>query len=502
MDRVHDNGPHTPISTQFFPKMIVLHDHYPFREMELAVRKGEKVEVVKKEPEWLFVRNERGKEGYVPARNCVPPAITRRSRSNSRSSIPVRSVMSGEILEGGVERSRGGVPMFSSSSAGKVRRFDSPMDSDPESFSIRRVNSPPSNILTPSSVVGETLSTENSTTNMGTKCSLSSSSGVASLMDPSSPAMTRAFSQDELKPYNEESTMFSLSQSAIEPNDTGYNKSIIEFSQTMNAVHHKHSSSDDSGTVNSTPLKDDEYASTIRNDETSSEEGGIVKMDQVSSGGNTPSMKDRPLPTPPFYDRPNESHIFNEDTPPPVPPRNASLSSSKQRRTSNSVPHSQSPPVVPDDLSPYAQPVDSIVSGPTGTSKALSILQQQSQSRQYTDTTDITLQNTGVDSPYSEVYRGPQANKRPVNVQDGRGSPVVNRRSLPRNVQSTLSPIVRQTSPLVNGSDHTPHSPQFNNEMVNDPQSKGVAKFRKFQWGVFMCMKVRGFLGFFFFNPT
>ena len=490
VDRIHEMGPHPPVSTQFFQKMIVLHDHYPIREMELSVRKGEKVEVVKKEPDWLFVRNERGKEGYVPSRNCVAPVTTRRTRSNSRSSIPIRPVMSGEIIDtpsNGTGRQRG-VAMYSSSSAGKVRRYDSPMSiGDNDMF--QRINSPISH-----PVNDPPPSAPPTSDHYDNKCSLSSSSGV-SLMDTSSPALTRAFSQEELKPNNNDNSMFSLSQSAMEPS-TG-EKSLIELSRSFH--HHKHSSSDDSGTVDSTHLRDLDYASTIRNGESSGDEGGR-RFERVSSGVMTPSMKNRPLPDPPGNRTPkDETPPPNKDeTPPPVPPRNASLETSRQR---GKVPS----PVTPgneDDLNPYAQPIDSITNGRGDkTNKPHPFQKQVGGARGAI--VDITEKNSGVDSPYSEVFR---PHKRPINYpENGRDSPMSGRRSLGGRSQRTLSPMVRKTSPLVmNGQDdpargdpervgqpRTMESGRQSRTMESGGQSRTIAKFRKYLWGVFICMKVR-----------
>ncbi len=469
VDRIHEMGPHPPISTQFFQKMIVLHDHYPIREMELSVRKGEKVEVVKKEPDWLFVRNERGKEGYVPSRNCIAPVTTRRTRSNSRSSIPIRPVMSGEIIDtptNGTSRQRG-VAMYTSSSAGKVRRYDSPMSIGEDMF--QRMNSPnsyPVNDPSPSAPP--------TSDHYDNKCSLSSSSGV-SLMDTSSPALTRAFSQEELKPRNDDHSMFSLSQSAMDP--SAGEKSLIELSRSF---HHKHSSSDDSGTVDSAHLRDLDYASTIRNGESSGDEGGL-RFERVSSGGLTPFMKNRPLPNPPANRTPkDETPPPNKDeTPPPVPPRNASLETSRQR---GKVPS----PVTPgneDDLNPYAQPVDSIING-RGDKKHKPHLFQKQVGGSRSVVVDIAEKNSGVDSPYSEVFR---PHKRPINYsENGRDSPMSGRRSLGGRGQRTLSPMVRKTSPLVNGLDDPTRV-----ESERGGQSRTIAKFRKYLWGVFICMKVR-----------
>lgn len=481
LDKVNDATSQQPVSTQFFQKVIILNDHYPKREMELSVRKGEKVEVVRKEQDWLFVRNERGKEGYVPSRNCVAP-VTRRNRSNSRSSIPIRPVMSGEVLEGSNHVSgRGRVPLYSSSSAGKVRRYDSPMsmyefdkDSDPTAF--HRVSSPPTNTVL-SHAHHEPPPPSDYT--LDTKCSLSSSSGV-SLMDTSSPGLTRAFSHEDMKPYvSEVSSMYSLSQSAVDP-AVSRGEPVVGHH-----MHHKHSSSDDSGTVDSTHCPVD-YASTIRNGESSSEEGTNLRLERVSSGSVTPSMRDRPLPSPPKVNGDTK-----DETPPPIPPRNTSLDTSRLRTGTTPT---LTPPT-DDDRNPYAQPVDVICNGNDNDRteedkhrhRVHDLLQKQQQQGSIRTVVDISEKNSGVDSPYSEVYR-PQRT-RPVNVHELRGdSPLANKKLINKKHRSA-SAIARRTSPLVNGTEYN-SGDEGGVAVMAEKQPRGIAKFRRYLWGVFICMKV------------
>ena len=454
------SSPQTPVSTQFFQKMIVLYDHYPEREMELTVRKGERIEVIKKEPEWLFVRNERGKEGYVPARNCVPPVTSsRRTRSNSRSSIPIRPVKSGEVDNGdnGGYRRRG-IPIYSSNSAGIVRRDESPItDTEQDRHGV---NSPPTQTISPLiNGYQDYSSNESSSTTFEVK---GSPSPPPKLLDPYSPSLVRAHSQDQLTLKLVDDSMCSLSQSAIDPSTSvsGFDK----ITQNIKIGHRKYYSSESNSTVDQ--LKDVEYASTIRNVDSSSEEGS--SSHRISSGGTTPSMRDRPLPSPPKSSK-WDSNSFNEDTPPPVPPRHASLDRSKREFHPS-----------PDDLDPYAQPVDSIMNGDT------TFVTHRPHRK---SPIDISEQNSGIESPYSEVYRG-KGQRRPINLSEGVAIDLMqqNRRSSSFTHHRSSNPsshrIERRRSPLVNGDR------QITSDEVFSSEKKSLSKFRKYMWGVFICINV------------
>lgn len=455
-EKVQDiSAPQPPISDQFLQKLIVLQDYCASKDGELTIRRGERIEVVQREVEWLYIRNERGKEGYVPSKNCAPPVASssRRTRKSSQSSVPLRAVASGET-----SRLKDGIPLFSTNSAGHIKRYNSPVGvSDSDKSSFRRISSPLSNVSSPL-VNGSSIDKNviESTSILEPKNSPSSSSGVASLVESYSPAILRTYSQEELNPTID--THNSLSQSAvIIPPDVS-----TSLAELAHDVHSKQSSSDDSGTVDISQFKDNEYASTIQN-ETSSEEGSIKQArDSSASRGTTPSVKDRPLPVPP--------HSTDEDVPPPIPPRHDSLSRNKP-----SLP-------TPDDIDPYSNPVDNVNAEPRfiNQSRVKSLI-------------DIHYKDSGVNSPYSEVYRG-KRNKRPVNLSDTReSSPAQARRSASfsrrRSPQSNMAtqPIERRGSPHVNGERRLPPTPLDD----GSTPAKGVVKFRKCLWGVYVCTQVR-----------
>lgn len=491
------SAPQPPISDQFLQKLIVLQDYTATNETELTIRRGEKIEVVRRENDVLFIRNERGKQGFVPAKNCAPPVASssRRTRSNSRSSIPLRPVASSGVDTG----SRGSLPMHHSNSAGHVKRYNSPYESDSEGLIIRRISSPNNNIISPLTSGGH----ESHRTHMEgpsgllePKDSLSSSSGVASLSDPYSPALLRAYSQEELLSGGRggEKTNYSLSQTTMDPNDPHSNISILETQ--IADIYRKHSSSDDSGTMDMSK----DYASTIRNGDFSSDEGSCQQG--RGSGVTTPSMRDRPLPSPP-------KQVLLEDTPPPVPPRNASLDR-KSRNTSKTLDRYSSS-MTSDDLDPYAQPID-IINNDTH-----SLKRSKAKGHHHVD---IHNEDTGINSPYSEVYRPKSsshssgANKRPINLPEDVVGGVNQRRSTsftrhrsPNSVKSNSSGIERRGSPRAINGDKMgvvktrppplngdkrggPMLPEDN--MRDSPVLKGgVVKFRKCLWGVFVCNKVR-----------
>ncbi|XP_019858763.1 PREDICTED: uncharacterized protein LOC109586981 isoform X2 [Amphimedon queenslandica] len=479
------SAPQTPISDQFFQKLIVFKDFSATDEKELTVRKGERVEVVQREEDRLLVRNERGKQGYVPSDYCAPPiaSSSRRARSNSRSSMPLRPVASGEDTS-----SRGSIPMYASHSAGRVKR--SPCE-DSDQMLIRRINSPPNSATVHyppnSAMMGQERHRREGSAPLEPKHSPSSSSGVASLSEQYSPALNRSYSQDalETEPTVDKIRSVSLSQTPMMTD--GFD------------VYRKNSSSDDSGTMelSSTHYKD--YASTIRNGDASSDDGSSRQGRGSSASGNTtPSIRDRPLPSPPKS---------NEEVPPPIPPRHTSLDRAGRHQV-----NSFNDMATPDDIDPYAQPVDTL-------SECGGLIQPQSSLVKHRSTkshVDVQNQNTGIESPYSEVYRPSRGNKRPINLPDDHphfqrhpGS-FTRHRSPNGSVKS--HGIERRGSPQINGvSEHkrplsggSKRPPSISSEKrvsnriddmsspsLDSPglQSKGMVKFRKCLWGVYVCLQ-------------
>lgn len=439
------------VGNQFLKKLLVRCDHTPESSNELAVRKGEMVELIKRDEEWSFVRNDRGKEGYIPNNKCITPMGSSRPRLNSINGP--RGVHQVTTDNQTPDRTNRVIPMYSSSSAGRAQRHRSPLPNPEQEnlVSMKRVQSP--HISPNGSIL---LPREGSSATLDPKHSPSSSIGVP----PYSTAMIRAYSQDELKPRNDDDSMCSLSQSAADPQAPpplgSFKKNCVERNG-----HRKQSSSDESGTVD---IKEIEYSSTIRTGDSSSEDGSL-KPGKGSTGSNTPSYRDRPLPSPP-------KEVGNtEERAPPPPPRHASLDRNNKR----------GPRVSPGDMDPYASPIDSIVNG--GDSPT-SILSDQTRGRR-----DIQCKDTGINSPYSEVFRPPKGYRRPVNLQDTESSP--HRSSFHRN----RSPIAvsksaeRRDSPLMTNEDQR----QYNHTLTETPTetSKGLAKFRKTRWGVYVCTEVR-----------
>ena len=443
-EKVQDvSAPQAPISDQFLQKLIVLQDYCASKDLELTVRRGERIEVINREGEWLFIRNERGKEGYVPSKNCAPPVASssRRTRKNSRSSVPLRTVASGDTS--GV---RDSIPIFSTNSSGQVYG-----EFDQHKSATQHVSFLPSNnILSPSisgSIDKNTARSLSSNTS-AYKNSPSSSSGMAECC---SSALIRTYSQDELNPEMD-------TNSAV-------NTDISASTFLVEDVHSKQSSSDDTGTIDTSQFKDNDYATSTVHNETSSDDGSM-KQERGSSisGGTTPSIKDRPLPSPPR---------IAEDVPPPIPPRHDSLSRFKPLPTH-------------DDIDPYSSPVDNLNSDITDPKFV-------SQSR-VKSLIDIHHKDSGINSPYSEVYRG-RRNKRPTTFSDDarESSPGQARRSSSfsrhRSPKSNIPghSVERRGSPRVNGERRLPPTP------LEDSRSpvKGVMKFRKFLWGVYVCTQVR-----------
>ena len=445
------------VGNQFLKKLLVRCDHTPDSPNELAVKKGEMVELIKRDKEWLFVRNDRGKEGYVPNNKCFTP-IGPRPRLNSVSGAKGAHQVSTENHS--PNRPNRVIPLYSSSSAGRIQRHNSPLpDPEQEKVAIKRARSPHM-----SSNGGILLSQEGAPVTLDPKYSPSSSSGVASMSDPHSPAMMRAYSQDELKPRRDDDSMCSLSQSAADPLAPPPidNFKKLDGNARGNG-HRKQSSSDDSGTVD---VKETDCASTVRTD-SSSEDGSSVKPGKGSSRtsrSNTPSYRDRPLPSPP------KELGSSEEKPPPPPPRHSSLDRNRQTPRINS-----------GDMDPYASPIDSIING---SDSPTSILSEQTKVRR-----DVQCKDAGIHSPYSEVYR-PKNNRRPIN-QDTEYSPQHPRRSsFHRNHSPVSAPksMERRNSPLVNEDQR-----QLNYVANEAPAeaTRSLMKFRKTRWGVYLCTEVR-----------
>ena len=286
--------------------MIVLQEYKPNDNRGLPVKRGESVQVKSADGSWLFVRNEWGKEGFVPSSHLVAPYSTTRSRKSN----PIRPVMSGSNIHD-MEPSPKIVPMHHSTSAGRPRQ---PM--------IEQHGDENRRIISPNSQNGHDLSNNNnntlsqmSATTYEQKYSPSSSSGVASLNGPSSPSF----------------------QSQTEQHSSG-------SSLDHTAHHHHHHrcspheqcslSSLDDGTHNYTSCEND---SVMANGHHSS--GGEDDEDSILRNGSDTHMqqqqqhlKAKALPRTPTNAEgmqvADQQHIYStivsspsSPPPPPVPPR-------------------------------------------------------------------------------------------------------------------------------------------------------------------------------------
>ena len=139
----HSNSKDLPPNSR---KMIVLQEYTPQDNQGLMVKRGESVWFIRQDGNWLFVRNEWGREGHVPSSHLIAPYSSMRSWSRRSGNHPIRSIASGSSMvssdvNSSFRSSRGGVPVHTSQSAGRPRKFSS---SDNHRVDSRRVVSLPS----------------------------------------------------------------------------------------------------------------------------------------------------------------------------------------------------------------------------------------------------------------------------------------------------------------------------------------------------------------------
>ena len=448
-DKVQAPSPTTPIGNHFIQKMVVVQDFQPQEERDLLVRKGERVEVICREDDWLLVRNERGREGYIPKKNCVPPvSSTKRTTPRSYRPLPIRPV--GSTYENTTEEKKS-IPLYSSSSAGHpLQRYNSPM-TEPGITKL-----PMHRITSPSSHLQRDVedSQEGSSSTLDPKHSPSSSSGVASLTDPYSPALNHNYSPDDLKSGLDSSCSLTTSITT---------NSSIPLENGNRFHHRKHSGSDDSGTevAITTNGRGEDYASTLRCGDSSSEDGSTQRAGS--------SMRDRPLPSPP-----SQQPRDGRDTPPPVPPRHTSLDRHAAAMGLR----------LPDEQ--YASPVDSLRNGPINDvqpSRRGNLL-QQTRVKSLLDITAAAQDN----GTYSEVF---QSTNRPQRRQtllanDNRENGGVKTRrsaSFHRNYSAGALSLDRRSSPG-RGADKKQLMETVSRQ---NGGTKHMTKFRKYLWGVYVA---------------
>ena len=299
-------------------RMVVIHEFKPQDNRGLAILRGEFLQIIKQDGSWYLVRNEKGREGYVPSSHLLAPYSSTRTRLGSKSN-PIRPVASGSSIHDLDAPSRSGsVGMYHSHSAGRPRRPPADQEEGQENRpgGVRRMVSPPTQ--SPLTIMHSDLSNNNNnitqhppmtTAAYEQKYSPSSSSGVASLNGPSSPSFT------------------SLQQSTSQENMANH----ASFS-SLNHSQHGHSTT---SSLSSISEDDISHPSTTvpmphhmsRNGPSSEET--ISRYGKATSESNISSLKSRPLPHPPrrrdgVYVTQKTSHIYStirDEMPPPVPPR-------------------------------------------------------------------------------------------------------------------------------------------------------------------------------------
>ena len=339
--------------------MIVLQEYSPQDNRGLLVKRGESVQVISQDGNWLFVRNEWGKEGHVPSSHLVAPYSSMRSRSKSTSGgHGIRQIASGSsIVSSDMDSSvssRGGVPMQVSQSAGRPRNHD-----DPKS---RRVVSPPS--LSQNDIIVTSMS--QGTVPYEQKYSPSSSSGVASMNGPLSPSyqsLQHSNSQENVDPHSSAGSSITQDQSSL--------SSMEEQVLSMEAP------------------------PTMSNGHTSSIER--IRTGRAQSESHLTRMKTRP-----YHNGKkggvnatklsvhNYSEIATSETPPPVPPRvgHTSFTSSQGEYS-----------VLDERGDPYADPVDAVP-------QQLSFTRNSNSLRRSSDNRIKEVRMAKEDGGYSEVYPG------------------------------------------------------------------------------------------------
>ena len=407
------------------------------------VKRGESVQVISQDGNWLFVRNEWGKEGHVPNSHLVAPYSSMRSRSKSSSGIlSIRPVASGSSIAStdmDTSISSRGVPMQVSQSAGRPRNLDD---------RSRRVVSPPT--LSQNDVIVTSMS--QGTSPYEQKHSPSSSSGVASMNGPLSPSYTslqQTNSQENVdQPHSTSGSSVTQDQSSL--------SSMEEQTLSMEAP------------------------PTMTNGHASSNER--IRTGRAQSESHLTRLKPRPLHSgkngAPKQSAQNYS-VVSDETPPPVPPRAGHTSF-----TSSHIDHSMD-----ERRDMYVDPLDVVHHQVPFTSNSM---------RRSHDGRVREVRAAKENGEYSEVYQG-GSRLRGVNGHhryhlsqetDSNGSS--SRRSSKKSSSTCKSHgrgevyydprDIRLSLPDDDDRDIDIIPPTT---VTQNPQTK-IDKFRKFVWGVYI----------------
>ena len=423
------------------------------------------MQVISQDGNWLFVRNEWGKEGHVPSSHLVAPYSSMRSRSKSTSGVhSIRQVTSGSSIgssnaDSSFSSRGGGVPMQMTQSAGKPRNHDDarrrqvvspPSLSQNDMTGSRHVVSPPELPMIGGSMSQGTVPYEQ-------KYSPSSSSGVASMNGPLSPSY--------------QSLQQSPSQDNVEPHSSG--SSITQDQSSLSSMEEQTLSM--------------ETPPTMSNGHTSSSER--IRTGRVQSESHLVRSKLHP----PHISRKggistahNYTEVVTSETPPPVPPRAG--------HTSFASNHGEYA-TLEDRSDPYADPVDAVHQQIPFSAKSNSL-------RRIGDPKIREVRSANDNGEYTEVYPGPVGTRsrgmnghhRLHHSQETESEGSSSRRSSKKS-SSTCKSFGRGQGEVMH---YDPRDVRLNlpDEEERDidmmpptggkhPQTK-IHKFRKFVWGVYI----------------
>ena len=468
--------PHSDSDLRNSRKMVVLQEYRPVDNRGLAVRRGESVQVISQDHSWLFVRNERKEEGYVPCSHLVAPYSTTRSRKALGGSNPLRPVASGSSIEI-KDPPHHSVPMYPSTSAGKVKPYsyqdETRMNGVPPP---RRGFSPHELANNNTNSLSQGQNGVSVVTSYDQKYSPSTSSGVASLTGTGSPVG-----------HSDGSNHSSFC--SIEEERVGKSNGAPE--EVGRAPVHN-------------SVQDDVNEPQMRG--------------RVGAADSSYMKANRPLPPHPphshhhygvnteglpLHEQQNV-HNFVPNEAPPLPPRTPYYNYIPQMQsTSQDEPpyHEEYPPMV-DSSDPYASPADAI---PCQQNPHLG----QPRGRSLTDVRLREVRLAQENGDYSEVFQGHQrpTHHRPNGYRltdensshsEGGSSQSRSSRRSGSRVSSlrtqTTEPYCESRERVSYESDITPngnweHAPPIS---VNTFAQQGMTKIKKFRknlWGVYVVMQ-------------
>lgn len=431
--------------------MVVLQEYRPTDAQGLGVKRGEVVQVIKEEPNWFYVRNERNKEGYVPSNHLVAPYSSMRTRTRVLGvpNPPMRHVASGSSVD--IKDTSVVVPMYPSVSAGRPRKHSMGDENRINVSAVQRRSYSPHEMNSNSLPQGQTsvMSYDQQ------KYSPSTSSGVASFTGTASPVGQSDGSHHSSFCSVEDDQMLRESRGAEEGVELSHNGHAYTGNERMKAGRPSH----------------------------------------LSYGSEPPQHQD--------HQRNNyNSHAPNE-APPPLPPR--TFYNSHAPQPPPTCPTSQGDSYLDDaqDADLYACPADAI---PRQQSPHLGHPRVQSLN-------DIRLreikrsQENGV---YSEVFQGhqrtPRQNGYRLTDDDNHSEGGSSRSRSSRKSGSRVSSLQTQTpaepypyydceafsheSSEITPNESTGHgsSPLSANSVNKTGQTK-IKKFRKNLWGVYIVVQ-------------